>query len=51
MSVKHKTKEEIRQENLIKKLAQENERLEANLDYVAMMTEVDIPIEAKEAVV
>lgn len=41
--IKHRTEEEIRKENLLNKLEMENEHLKANLDYVAMMTDVDIP--------
>ena len=48
MFVKHKSKEEIRNENLIKKLSVENEILKADLDYVAMMTDVDIPAQEDE---
>ena len=46
--IRKKTADEIRQENLVRKLEIENEHLKANLDYVAMMTDVDIPTEEPE---
>lgn len=42
MSVKHKSEDEIRKDNLIKKLKVEKDNLEAKLEYVAIMTDVDI---------
>lgn len=50
MNVVHKTKDEILLENKTKKLSQENETLQANLDYIAMMTEVVIPEEEGEII-
>ncbi len=40
--IKHKTEDEVRRENLIKKLKVEKDNLEAKLEYVAIMTDVDI---------
>ena len=48
MTIKHRTANEIKLENEVKKLIVENDTLSANLDYVAMMTDVDIPTEEKE---
>lgn len=48
MRIIHKNKDDIRNENLVKKLSNENEKLQADLDYVAMMTDVDIPTEEEE---
>lgn len=39
------SREEIEQEKKVKKLEVENARLQADLDYVAMMTDVEIPTE------
>ena len=47
--IKHKSADEIRNENLIKKLSLENEQLQAKLEYVAIMTDVDIDTEVQEA--
>ena len=43
--IKHRTEDDIRKDNLINRLEVDNEHLKANLDYVAMMTDVDIPTE------
>lgn len=48
MNIIHKTTDEIKLENEVKKLMVEKSVLEANLDYVAMMTDVDIPTEGGE---
>ena len=47
--INRKSKDEIRNENLIKKLSSENEMLQAKLEYVAIMTDVDIDTETQEA--
>ena len=47
--IRHKSKDEIRNENLIKKLSNENEMLQAKLEYVAIMTDVDIDTDVQEA--
>ena len=48
MTIKHRTANEVKLENEVKKLIVENDTLSANLDYVAMMTDVDIPTEEEE---
>ncbi len=47
--IKHKSADDIKRENLIKKLSLENEELQAKLEYVAIMTDVDIDTDAQEA--
>ena len=47
--IRHKSADEIRNQNLIKKLSIENEGLQAKLEYVAIMTDVDIDTDAQEA--
>lgn len=42
------SREEIEQEKRVKLLEAENYELRAKLDYVAMMTDVDIPTEEQE---
>ena len=47
-SINHRSEEEIRKDNRIKALSQQNEALEAKLEYVAMITDVDIDTETNE---
>ena len=47
--IRHKSADEIRNENRIKKLSLENEELQAKLEYVAIMTDVDIDTDAQGA--
>lgn len=42
MSIRHRTEEDIHRDNLIKKLKNQNEELEAKLEYVAIMADIDI---------
>ncbi len=42
MPVRHRTEEDIRRDNMIKKLKNQNEELEAKLEYVAIMADIDI---------
>lgn len=48
--IKHKDADDIRRENLIKKLNLQNGELEAKLEYVAIMTDVDIDEDTQEVV-
>ena len=48
--IKHKDADDIRRENLIKKLTVEKDDLQAKLEYVAIMTDVDIDTDTEEVV-
>ncbi|MBQ3729841.1 MAG: hypothetical protein II903_10120 [Spirochaetales bacterium] len=47
--IKHKDADTIREENRVKALQQENGDLKAKLEYVAIMTGVDIDTDEQEA--
>ena len=48
MNIRRKLPEDIRRENKVKELDGTNAKLQADLDYVAIMADVDIPTEEEE---
>lgn len=46
--IKHRDADDIRRDNQIKKLKLEKDELEAKLEYVAIMTDVDIDEDTEE---
>ena len=50
MRIRRKTHDEIIQENKVKQLETQNEALQAKLEYVAIMIDVDIDIEPQEGI-